>query len=112
MFHVFWVLICFFSVIGILECLLGVLNWLSFRKVTAVSKITLQVKLAGNVENVEYLLNSLCLKAEKADIGEVEARIHLIDGGLSSETCSEIRDYCEKNPWVIFTEMTEDDIMI
>ncbi len=111
MFHVFWVLICFFAVIGILECLLGLLNWLSFRKVKAVRKITLQVELEGNIENIEYLLNSLCLKAEKADIGEVEARVEILDGGLAPAVCREICSYCEKNPWVIFTERAKDDII-
>ena len=111
MFYLFWVFVCFFAVIGILECLLGVLKWLSFRRVRAVSKITLQVFLSGTMQDTEYLLNSLCLMAEKNNIGSLEAGVDLVDDGIDPRTCEEIRKYCEKNPWVIFTERAEDDII-
>ena len=112
MLHVLWVFVCFFAVIGILECLLGLLDWITFRKVKSVRETVLRVCLEGTVENTEYLLNSLCLKAEKTDVGAVETRIEILDGGLCEETRREIRSYCEKNPWVIFTESSENDIII
>ncbi|MBQ8599787.1 MAG: hypothetical protein IJ407_00185 [Clostridia bacterium] len=111
LFHILWVLVCFFAVIGILECLLGILNWFSFHRVSCVKAITVQIQVEGEMKNVEYLLNSLCLKAEKVDIGAVEARVELIDRGVTSETRLAIRDYCEKNPWVIFTEQHNNDII-
>lgn len=107
--HMFWVFVCFFAVIGLLECLLGLLDLFAFRRLTAAKSAVLRVELKGEVVNVEYLLNTLCLKAEKADLGAVETGLEIIDGGLAPETRQQILAYCEKNPWVIFTEHPDCD---
>lgn len=109
MLHLCWVVISFFAVVGVFECVLEVLDWCSFRKTRAVEQVLLQITLKGEVPNGDYLLNALCLKAEQADIGQVETTLVVIDGGLTPESKEQIRFYCEKNPWVIFTEQTECD---
>lgn len=112
LFHLFWVLLSFFAVIGILECLLELLDWFSFRRVQVVEKVTLTVTLKGEIKQVDYLLNTLCLKCEKADVGLAETGLVLVDGGLTPQTREQVQAYCEKNPWVVFTESTECDKII
>ena len=109
MLHLCWVLISFFAVIGVFECILEILDWCSFRKTRSVERVMLQVTLKGEVPNAEYLLNALCLKAERADIGKAETALTVIDGGLTADSKERILRYCEKNPWVIFTEQTDCD---
>ncbi len=110
--HLCWVLVSFFAVIGLLECSLELLDWLSFRRLNAVRQINLQVTLSGEISRVEYLLNTLCVKCEKADVGAAETALEIINGGLSPKTRRQIMEYCEKNPWVVFTESPDCDKII
>ena len=87
------------------------MDWCSFRKTRSVEKVMLTVTLKGEVENAEYLLNTLCLKAERADVGKAETGLTIVDGGLSETARARILLYCEKNPWVIFTERDGCDII-
>ena len=109
--HTFWVLVSFFAVIGLLECVVGVVELLSLWRVRAVQKIVLQVSLAGEEPNVEYLLNTLCLKSGRLDVGDREAVLEIIDAGLAEQTRKDVLQYCEKNPWVVFTADENNDIM-
>lgn len=102
--HMLWVVVSFFAVIGLLECILGVLELLSLRRVRSVQKAVLRVELSGDEPHMEYLLNTLCLMAERVDIGSQETVLMIVDGGLSLPSRREAERYCEKNPWVIFTE--------
>ncbi len=101
--HAFWILVSFFAVIGLLECILGVVELLSLWRVRSVQKIVLQISLSGEESNVEYLLNTLCLKAGRLDVGEREAVLEVVDEGLAEQTREDVLEYCEKNPWVVFT---------
>ena len=102
--HTFWILVSFFAVIGLLECILGVVELLSLWRVRSVQKIVLQISLSGEERNVEYLLNTLCLKCGRLDVGDREAVLEILDGGLAEQTRQEVLQYCEKNPWVVFTD--------
>ena len=100
---IFWVAISLFAVIGLLECMMFLLELFAFHKANAIEEITLQVVLKGEEENVEFLLNSLALVAERADIGKRETALEIVDGGISQEMRRAIEQYCEKNTWVRFT---------
>ena len=101
--HAFWVLVSFFAVIGLLQCVLGIMEFLSLWRVRSVQKIALQISLAGDEVNAEYLLNTLSLKAGRLDIGTREAVLEIVDEGLSEQARRDVLEYCEKNPWVVFT---------
>ena len=58
----------------------------------------------GEEPRVEYLLKTLSLLSERVRVGRLETTLEICDGGLSKETRRGILDYCEKNPWVVFTE--------
>ena len=111
MIHMAWVLLSFFAVIGILECLLGVLELLSLRRVHSVKKAVLRIELAGDESRVDYLLNTLCVKLDRMNIGSLEATLEIADGGLSPAASRAVKEYCEKNPWVLFTDSSKDDII-
>lgn len=109
--HMFWVILSFFAVIGILECILGVVEMFSLNRVHSVRQATFRVELEGDEAHVEYLLNTLSLMAEKVDVGQRETALEIVDCGLAEETRREIEAYCEKNPWVLFTDPAGDDII-
>ena len=111
MIHMAWVILSFFAVIGVLECLLGVLELLSLRRVKSVKRAVFRVELSGDEQNVEYLLNTLCVKAERLNIGNIETVLEVVDVGLSPEGYRAVEQYCEKNPWVLFTDHLKDDII-
>ncbi len=111
MIHMAWVLLSFFAVVGVLECILGVLELLALRRVHAVKKAVLRIELSGEEPHLEYLLNTLCIKADRLNIGNREVVLEIVDGGLSPEAYRQVEQYCEKNPWVLFTAPAKNDII-
>ena len=111
MVHMVWVILSFFAVIGVLQCVLGVLEMLSLRRVQSVGKTVFRVELSGDEPNMEYLLNTLLLKAEQLNVGSRETMLEIVNKGLSPASRREVKLYCEKNPWVLFTEPENNDII-
>ena len=107
----FWLMVSMFAVLGLLEAIVTVLELIALRKVRSIRSATFRVELIGEEENVEYLLNTLCLMAERLDVGPVETRLEIVDAGLESEARQKVLEYCKKNPWVRFTE-GEDNAII
>ena len=101
---IFWVLVSFFAVVGLMESLLFLLEIVALRKISSIRNVSLRVELAGDAENTEYILNTLSLFLNRVDIGEEEATLEIVDGGMPEKMRLEILEYCEKNPWVRFTE--------
>lgn len=101
---IFWVLVSFFAVVGLMESLLFLLEIVALRRISSIRNVSLQVELAGDAENTEYILNTLSLFLNRVDIGEEEAALEIVDGGMPEKMRLEILEYCEKNPWVRFTE--------
>lgn len=107
----FWLTVSMFAVLGLLEAIVTVLELIALRNVSAVGSATLRVELMGEEGNVEYLLNTLCLMAERLDIGPVEARLEIVDVGMEHKTRQRVLEFCEKNPWVRFTESEDNGII-
>lgn len=100
---IFWVAVSFFAIVGLMEILLFLLEVLALRRISSIQKVSLRVELKGEDENAEYILNMLSLMLNRVEIGEQEATLEILDGGVSDQMRSEILVYCEKNPWVQFT---------
>ena len=100
---IFWVLVSFFAVVGLMETLLFLLEIIALRRISSIRKVSLRVELSGNAENTEYILNTLLLMLNRVDIGDEEATLEISDGGISDRMRVDIMEYCEKNPWVQFT---------
>ncbi|MBR4087373.1 MAG: hypothetical protein IKK30_05925 [Clostridia bacterium] len=100
---IFWVLVSFFAVVGLMETLLFLLEIIALRRISSIRKVSLRVELSGNAENTEYILNTLLLMLNRVDIGDEEATLEISDGGISDRMRVDIMEYCEKNPWVRFT---------
>lgn len=107
--HMVWLLVSFFAVLGLLSCIVGAVELLALRRVNAVRRTVFRVELAGEEPHVEYLLNTLSLMAEKLDVGRCETVLELVDQGVGPETKRGILEYCKKNPWVVFTDGADDD---
>lgn len=110
-YYVFWVVTSLFAVIGVLHCLLGVVEAWSLHRNRTVCRAVLQIELRGEEPHTEYLLNTLSVVAGRLAVGTVEAELELKDSGLSEKTRREVAEYCEKNPWVLFTDGAEDGII-
>lgn len=104
MIHMLWIVLSFFAVIGLLECIVGALELLAVRRIASVQKSVLRVELQGDEPHMEYLLNTILLMTERVNIGDVETVLEVIDVGLSPQARREAEEYCEKNPWVLFTD--------
>ncbi len=100
----FWLMVSMFAVLGLLETIVTVLELIALRKVQSVKRAWFRVELTGEEESVEYLLNTLCLMIERLDVGPVEAGLEIVDAGLEEKSRQKVLEYCEKNPWVRFTE--------
>lgn len=111
MVYLIWVMISFFAVIGLLISILFVVEFLALRKVHAVRKVELHVELAGEEPCMEYLLNTLSLKAQRLELADAEPVLVLHDVGLSPAARAETEAYCKKNPWVLFTDDGKNDII-
>lgn len=101
---IFWVLVSFFAVVGLMECMLFLLETVALRRISSIAGVTLQVELRDDSENAEYILNTLSLLMSRVDVGDREIILEIKDGGISAPMRAEILEYCEKNPWVRFTE--------
>lgn len=108
--HMIWVLVSFFAVLGLLNSIISVVELFALRRIRSVQRAVLRVELAGE-ERMEFLLNSLQLIAQRNDIGTVEIGLEVVDKGLSETARLELESYCQKNPWVIFTDEKESDII-
>ena len=100
---IIWIIISFFAVLGLLECMLFFVELFGLRKLSVVESASFRVVLKGETENPEYLLNTLALMSERVDIGTQETVLEIIDGGITDKMSAEILEYCQKNPWVRFT---------
>jgi len=99
-----WVLLSFFAVLGLLNCIINVLEMFAFRRVKTVRRAVFRVELAGEEEGMEYLLNTLSIAAQRAELGAAETELEVVDAGLSESARRALESYCQKNPWVIFTD--------
>ncbi|MBQ6824816.1 MAG: hypothetical protein IJP27_09190 [Clostridia bacterium] len=107
--HIFWVVLSLFAVIGLLGCISGVLELLALRKVRSVERAVLRVRLAGEEQYMEYLLNTLSLMVGRLDVGGKDVELVIVDGGLTLHARQRLEEYCEKNPWVVFTDAADCD---
>ena len=110
--YIFWVVTSFFAVIGVLQCILSAVELWTLRRNHSVMRAVFRLELEGEEPYVEYLLNTLTVMTGKLAVGEVEAELELVDRGLSPKARCEVEEYCNKNPWVLFTDGREDDIII
>ncbi|MBR2012640.1 MAG: hypothetical protein IJ995_00265 [Clostridia bacterium] len=100
---IFWVLVSFFAVVGLMETLLFLLEIVALRRISNIHRVSLRVELSGDAENAEYILNTLSLMLNRVEVGEQEATLDIVDGGMSDRMRADILEYSEKNPWVRFT---------
>jgi hypothetical protein len=108
---IFWILLSLFAVFGLIEALVETVQLLALRKNRSVRRATVRIVLAGEEPYPEYLLNTLSLLSDRLSSGPIEPILELVDGGMSLEFRRCALEYCEKNPWVQFTDGEEDDII-
>lgn len=91
------IIVSFFAVIGFLECLVVMLETVSFCKYDNISKISIVAKLKGNVPDAPFLLNTLLIQADKIRYKNVDTVVVIKDDGLDDATYSQIYEFCLEN---------------
>jgi len=87
------IVISFFAVLGLLEIFVGLLENVSVSKYF-VDDIKLTVSLSGEIDDVQFLLNTLLLQAERINYKYSITKVIIRDCGLCERTYKEIYDFC------------------
>ena len=104
---IFWVIVSFFSIIGLMEFIMCIIESISMRTNRSLSKVSLVVEMSGEDENVEFLLSSLCVMAERIAFKDLMTHVVVCDRGISRTTYDRIQKYIEENPNIYFIEKDE-----
>lgn len=94
---IFIIVISFFAVIGIMDCIMTLLETVSTIKYKMIKNITLTVELEGKIPDVSFLLGTLRLQAQRIQYNNSETKLVIKDNGLSEDTYSEIFAFCLEN---------------
>ena len=100
--------VSFFSVIGIMEFLMCVLEFFAMRRTKSVKDIRIEATIEGMEPHVEFLLGSLSLKAERIFFRDLTTKVCVRDGGMDAETLERVREYVKENPAVYLIEKMAD----
>ncbi len=101
---IFWVLISFFAIIGVMEFMMCVIELISMRTTRTVKDISLVVRLRGEEKNVEFLLSSLCVMAERIAFKNLTTKVVIYDEGIAEHTYQRICSFAEENPTISLIE--------
>lgn len=91
------IIISFLSVVGLFECVATLLESIATSKYTQVTGVELKVGLKGCVPNIEFLLGSLMLQAERIYYKNSPTKVVINDCGLDDNTYIQICDFCVAN---------------
>ncbi len=102
------IIISFFAVIGILECIASILESISLSKYDMVEDVNIRVSLKGEIENIPFLLNTLLIQAERINYKDNQTRVVIVNKGLCQDTYNEIIRFCLVNKNI--TVENSDDV--
>ena len=91
-----FIILTFFAVLGVLECVLTVIETLSTARYRPLD-VVLTVSLEDSVDNVQFLLNTLLLQANRISYRGRPARVVIVDAGMDEQTFSQVHTFCEEN---------------
>ena len=94
---IFLIILSFFAVIGLIECLLTMIETISIAKYDKIKQLSIVACLDGEIEDVNFLLNTLILQAEKINYKNVITKVVVKDVGLSDNTYHKIYNFCLEN---------------
>ncbi|MBQ6947366.1 MAG: hypothetical protein IJN42_04885 [Clostridia bacterium] len=98
------VVISFFAIIGLMEFIMCVLETVAMRSTNSLEDVSITVDLRGKEENIEFLLNSLSVMAERIAFKNLTTRIVVRDYGIDEDTYQKIKHYAEGNPIISLIE--------
>lgn len=104
---IFWVVVSFFSIIGLMEFIMCIIESIAMRTNRSLCKISLVAEMSGEDANVEFLLNSLCVMAERIAFKNLVTHVIIRDRGISETTYDRIVKYMEENPNISLIEKDE-----
>lgn len=104
---IFLVVISFFAIIGLMEFIMCILETVAMRTNRSLEDVSLTVDLRGREDNIEFLLNSLCVMAERIAFKNLTTHVVVRDKGIEQDTYERIRAYMEENPNISLIEKEE-----
>ncbi len=98
------VVISFFAIIGLMEFIMCILESVAMRTIRSLESVNLTVKIRGREENIEFLLNSLCIMAERIAFKNLTTGVQIFDEGMDEDTYRCVKKYMEENPTISLIE--------
>ncbi len=98
---VFLILLSFFAVIGIIECILCLIETIANSKFKSVKQLKLTATISGSENNVNFLLNTLSLYAQRINFKHIQTNV-IIDAQLADDaTKLAVEKYCLQNSNIV-----------
>ncbi len=104
---VFFVLASFFAIIGLMEFVMCMIEIISTRSTKSLKEIRIVADIEGHEENVEFILGSLCVMAERITFKNAVTKVLIQATDADKATYERIKDYVEENSGIYLIENNE-----
>ena len=98
------VLVSFFSIIGLMEFVMCVMETISMRSTHSMTDIRIEIDLSGSEPHVDFLLNSLTVMAQQISFKNLTTFVCIHDCGMDEDTYQKVKAYCAENSTVYLIE--------
>ena len=104
---VFFVLASFFAIIGLMEFVMCMIEIISTRSTKSLKEIRIVADIEGHEKNVEFVLGSLCVMAERITFKNAVTKVLIHADNADIATYQRIKDYVEENSGIYLIEKDE-----
>ncbi len=104
---VFFVLASFFAIIGLMEFVMCMIEIISTRSTRSLKEIRIVADIEGHEKNVEFVLGSLCIMAERITFKNAVTKVLIHADNADVATYQRIKDYVEENSGIYLIENDE-----
>ena len=105
---VFFVLASFFAIIGLMEFVMCIIEIVSTRSTKSLTDIRIVADIQGYEKNVEFVLGSLCVMAERITFKNATTKVLIRAANADKPTYQRIKDYVEENSGIYLIENDEE----
>ena len=104
---VLFVVVSFFAIIGVMEFVMCIMEMIATRTTKSLRAIRMVVDVEGNEPNVEFVLSSLKVMAERIAFRNATTQVCVRNVGVDEVTYQRILDYTEENSDIYLIEKDE-----
>ena len=101
---VLFVLVSFFSIIGVMEFVMCIMEMIATRTTKSLKSLKIVADIEGNEPNVEFVLSSLKIMADRIAFRNVTTQVCVCDAGVDEITYQRLVDYINENSDIYLIE--------